>query len=448
MSNESITNTILSECLYALVLVPVLLSTSVSVFADSALPLLTLQQAEEMAVSEEPGLISQQWRAKSLMERSVADGQLMDPKLQLGLLNMPTNTFDLDQEDMTQFKISYLQQFPAGDTLDIKQQKTRKQSELIQTKMADRHLTILKDVRLTYLEIYYWEQARNTLVKNKDLFAQLVDIVQSLFSVGRNDQQDLIRAQLELSRLDDRLTKVEQKINTQRSRLARWIGSENGFKTLAGELPELFVVSLEDDFESLSQQFLLHPKIQQIDKQLEITRKEIELVDQSLKPGWGLNVGYSYRQDRPDGSNRADFLTAAVTFDLPLFSSKRQDKKRLSSEHEYQALKNQRVELLRQLVAELQQEKANEILLIKRQQLYNKLLLPQAKQQRQASLLAYQSDRGAFSDVMRAYMDELNANLDERRIAIDLRQTQAKLLYFVPTPSVDKVIRETLRNSM
>ena len=51
-----------------------------------------------------------------MMEKSVAEGELMDPKLQIGLLNLPTDTFDFDQEPMTQFKVSYIQQFPSGDS--------------------------------------------------------------------------------------------------------------------------------------------------------------------------------------------------------------------------------------------------------------------------------------------------------------------------------------------
>ena len=393
---------------------------------------LTLLQAEQIALTDEPGLISQNWQVRSLKEKAVADGQLMDPKIQIGLVNLAADSFDFGQEAMTQLKVSYLQQFPAGNTLELKQQKTNKKSELIQSKMANRNLTILKDVRLTFLEIYYWEQAKQTILKNKQLFTQLVEIVQSLFSVGRNDQQDLIRAQLGLSRLDDRLVKIEQKIMVQRSKLSRWIGTKNSLKTLVAEIPSLPVIQLSDNFDSLSEHFLVHPKIQQIDKQIEINRKDIQLVNESLKPGWGLNVSYGFRDDDPMGRDRADFVSAAFTFELPFFSENRQDKNLLSKEHEYQSLKNKRNEVLRQLIAELQQEMANESSLSKRQDLYNKLLLPQAEQQAQASLLAYQSDRGSFSDVMRSYMDDLNANLDNKRIAVDRRKAQARILYFVP----------------
>ncbi len=404
-----------------------IVSFSTSVYAE---PILTLDTAEQTALVDEPGIISQQWQMESLSAQAIADGQLMDPKLQVGLNNMPTDTFNFDQENMTQLKVGLIQQFPAGDSLNIKQQKTQKQSELFLARISERKLSIIREVRLTYLEIFYWEKARKTIKQNKRFFSQLVEIVQSMFSVGRNNQQDLIRAQLELSRLDDRIVKITQKINTQRSKLSRWIGVEKSQQDLTIQLPKLTMPKLTNEFETLSQLFYSHPKIIDIDKQLEISRKDIELAKESYKPGWALNVGYGYRDNNPNGSSRSDFISAGVTIDLPLFTGNRQDKKLLSKEHKYQSLKDKRVETLRQLVAALQQEVASEEQLQNRHQLYNKLLLPQARQQTQASLLAYQSDRGDFADVMRAYIDDLNVKLDERRIAVDHLQSIAKILYF------------------
>lgn len=424
---------------YALAFSALLLITPV--YAQTTLPgpsdFLTLQQAENMALTDEPGLISQQWLIKSKLESAVAEGQLPDPKLQLGLLNVPTDTFDFDQEAVTQLKVSYMQQFPAGDTLSLKRQKSETQSEIIKSKILARQLDILKKVRLAYLESYYWEQARDTILQNRTLFSQLIEIVQSLFSVGRNDQQDLIRAQLELSRLDDRLVKINQKINVQRTQLARWTGETGRYKPIAEYLPELSVTSLPEDLEESTSRLLSHPEIIQIDREIELKRKDIQLVNESLKSGYGLNISYSYRDDTPTGVERADFISAAVTFDLPFFSENRQDKKRLAKEHDYQALKNSRQVQLRRLMAEYQQYYEDEALLTQRYELYRDLLLPQSRQQSQASLLAYQSDRGSFSDVIRAYMDNLNAKLDERRIATDIQKARAQLLYLLPdnTPS-------------
>ena len=88
----------------------------------------------------------------------------------------------------------------------------------------------------------------------------------------------------------------------------------------------------------------------------------------------------------------------------------------------------------------MQQQIANEEQLEKRHELYARLLLPQAKQQTEASLLAYQSDQGDFSDVMRAHIDELNASLDEQRISVDLQQARAKILYFISSFQQEAVV--------
>jgi len=393
---------------------------------------LTLGEAESIALQGEPGLAAKSWESKALSERAVADGQLKDPKLQVGLLNMPTDTFDFDQENMTQFKVGVSQQFPGGDTRAIKQQKTLKQSELAQSELETRKLDILKNVRLNWLEIWYWQQAKTTIGGNRKLFAQLVDIVRSLFSVGRNNQQDLIRAQLELSRLDDRLAKITQMIDSQRSKLSRWVGADNSKRPLTGKLPDMPTPAVADDDEALLALFQTHPKILEIDKKLEVAKKEIALAKESYKPGWGVNVGYSYRDDLPDGRDRADFISAGVSIDLPLFSANRQDKQVLSREHAYQALKSKRLALLRELGADLKQALANREQLDKRQALYRKFLLPQARQQAQAALGAYQSDRGDFADVMRAYIDDLNTRLDQHRIEVDRLQANANILYLAP----------------
>ncbi len=415
-----------------LVLAIAITGFTLSVHAQSGSPYLTLEQVERFALSDEPGLLGRQYQAQARMEQSIADGQNMDPKLSVGLFNLPTDTFDFDQEAMTQLKVSYMQQFPSGDTLQIKQQKSRRQSELVNIDMRLRELDILRRVRLAYLEVVYLEQAKKTIQKNTRLFEQLVEIVQSLFSVGHNNQQDLIRAQLGVSRLEDRLSKIDQQINIQRARLARWIGIENSLLPLADKLPQIISAALVEEVDDTSQLFLSHPKVQNVDKQLLIARNNIQLVDESTKPGYALNLSYAYRDDAPNGNDRADFLSAAVTFNLPVFTENRQDRQRLAKEHEYQALKNKRLDVLQQLTADYQQQQRDETLLIRRQLLYTSALLPQSRQQSEASLLAYQSDRGSFSDVMRAYMDDLNAHLDERRIAIDILKTRVRLLYLLP----------------
>jgi outer membrane protein TolC len=400
--------------------------------AIAASETLSLRQAEIMALTNEPGIQSLDAKTKSWMQRSIADGQLMDPKIQVGILNLPTDTFDFDQEAMTQLKISYIQQFPSGNTRQIKSEKSTKQSELFQYSIEDRKRSILKLVRLSYLEVLYWEQARLTVQKNKQLLKQLSEIVQSLFSLGRNHQLDVLTVQLQQSKLDDRLTQIEQEINKQRFKLSEWVGEPSSKRPLHAQMPilindDLLSRALEESRALLS----AHPKVLEINTQLDITRKDIELIRESEKPGWNLNVSYAYRDDEQDGTDRADFFSAMVTVDVPLFTENRQQKQRKSQQFQMKSKKDQRDALLRKMLAKLAQLQVNESLIEQRKVRYQNILIPQAQQRAEAATQSYQSGNGVFSSVMQAYMDALNTELDGYRLSIEQLKNQASAMYFV-----------------
>jgi len=367
-----------------------------------------------------------------MMEKSVAAGELMDPKLQIGLLNLPTDTFDFDQEPMTQFKVSYIQQFPSGDSREIKRDMAVSQSRQFQHQIEERKRQLLMQVRLAYLETLYWEQARETVAQNRQLVSQLSDFVQSQFSVGRTSQFDFITVQQRLSKLDDRLTQVEQNISGERYQLSEWIGEELSRLPLSSKLSILEQESSKQlDLEQINQLIAQHPRTLEVNNRIEVSRKDLELTRENEKPGWALNVSYAYRDDASDGTDRADFFSAMITLDLPLFTENRQQRQQQAKQYEIQSSQLQRDALLRKLRSNVLRLRNNLDLLEQRDALYLETLIPQAEQRSQAALQAYQSGSGSFADVMQAYMDALNTQLEQKRIRIDGLKSRASLLYFI-----------------
>jgi len=401
-----------------------------------AAEVLTLEKAEYFALQNEPGILGLDAKTQSMMQRSVAAGELMDPKLQVGVLNLPTDSFEFDQEPMTQFKVSYIQQFPSGDSLALEREKAVSQSRQFQHQIEERKRQLLAQVRLSYLEALYWEQARETVRQNRQLVGQLSEFVQSLFSVGRTNQFEFITVQQRLSKLDDQVTQIEQNINAERYRLSEWIGERFSALPLGAGLPALGQNSWKQlDLEQINQSIAEHPKIQEINNQIEVSRKDLELIRESEKPGWALNVSYAYREDAPDGSDRADFFSAMVTLDLPLFTENRQEKRQQAEQYEVRSSQLQRDAMLRKLRSDVLRLKTNLQLLEQREALYRETLVPQAEQRSQAALQTYQSGSGSFADIMQAYMDSLNTQLEQKRIQIDSLKSRAQLLYFLQASS-------------
>ena len=86
---------------------------------------LNLKQAEQLAIQSDPSIESFKATSRSFVDESVADDTLPDPKLRLAAVNVPVDTFDLEQEQMTQLKIGIQQNFPRGNSLALKQQQSQ-----------------------------------------------------------------------------------------------------------------------------------------------------------------------------------------------------------------------------------------------------------------------------------------------------------------------------------
>ena len=93
-----------------------LLSAFVGIAQSAGTPL-TLERAVKAAQLNDPWLVGNRHSQDAIESMSVAAGTLPDPQVSLGLANVPTDTFDFDQEPMTQFKVGVTQMFPRGDSL-------------------------------------------------------------------------------------------------------------------------------------------------------------------------------------------------------------------------------------------------------------------------------------------------------------------------------------------
>lgn len=410
---------------YLILMISAFMSTVVVAANDTPL---TLQQAEALAQDMDPGSKRFQSLARSMEEKSVADAQLPDPQFRFGLMNFPVDTFRRDQEPMTQVQFGVQQMIPRGDSLNIKSQRTLVDARANEYRAHDRESMLRKQVRMNWLELYYWLRAEEVVTKNRALFEQLVEVTQYHYGAGRSNQQDVIRAQLELSRLDDRILEIKTRQEKASAELAVLIGRKMGSFVLPQELP---VIAVEFDLQDLHAQLASHPKMMVARSQVEVGQKDVALAREAYKPGWMVGVNYGLRDgENPNGSERPDFVSVGVTVDIPLFREKRQDRRLKASQYKLSASQQMLDQRYLQLKQDLDKEYADWKRLHEREQFYQQQLIPQAEQNSEAALFAYQSDRADFPTLMRARISALETHLKSIRINVDRVKAQARVLYF------------------
>ena len=394
---------------------------------------ISLVQAEQVALQRDPTTRAFLQQASAEEALSVAQSQLPDPKLQLGVVNLPTDTFDLDQENMTQLKVGLQQAFPSFERLRLRGEQGKDQGMVYQQMAAERRLHLQREVRLIWLEQYYWLQAEKLVSKNREAFEQLLRVTRSLYEIGRNNQHDVIRAELELHNLSDRLLRIKKRYQEEQANLSQWIGQQGETNRVDDVLPNWMAVWHTPLVKTNERDALLsHPKVSAFDAKVSRINKSVAISKTAYSPDWSLNLSYGQRDDVPNGIDRADFFSAMVTVDMPLFTENRQDKRLAASHQKLAVAKDQRLSVLWEMQAQVRREQARSLRLAERHALFEKYLLPQSHDQAIAALFAYQNDQADFGEVVRATMMELETQLDFQRVTIDHLQSLARLRYFLP----------------
>lgn len=414
-----------------LALMPVVFAPSLANAGKVVSEPLTLQRAGEIALQHDPMVQMRQARSQALLEGSVADGELADPKLRLGLYNLPLDSLSITENPTTQLRLGVQQAFPRGDTLKLKRRRSEARAQAELARAEDVRRELLSKTRVAWLGVWYEHQVQAIIGETRVLFAQLVDITESQYASGRVTQQDVLRAQLELLRLDDRETQSHNREEAQRASLSKWLG-DAAQRPLSDAFPQLPTLP---DRETLMADLVRHPRIVEASARLYAANQGTGISREQYKPGWNLGVEYRKRfGNDPGGGDRADMAALMLTVDLPLFPEKRQDRRLAASLKQAEAATAGREDRIRKLKALLLREYANWQRAGERYGLYQHSLIANAAENSEAALSAYQNGVSEFTTLMRARTTELNIRLQALRARVDQAKAVARLLYLVAEP--------------
>lgn len=404
----------------------------------------TMQDAVKIAILEDPWLEGNHLQERALRVSSKGVNVLPDPMLSMGLLNLPTDGFAFNQEPMTQLKVGIAQVFPRGDSLAIKQQQINFQADQHPYQRADRKAKITVAVSQLWLDALKADLTLRLIKRDRGLFEQLVDIVKASYSSaqGNTRQQDVISAQLELARLDDRLTAVKSQRDIALMNLSEWLSAES-LQAVSASFAENTLLppssDLANNIQSLLQRsdnmgliqlFSQHPAILAIEQSVKVGNTAVLLAQQKYKPQWQVNASYAYRDDDPIGKSRADFFSIGVAVAMPIFGYTQQDSEVTATRLSAQGIETDKRLLQKRMLAQTLSLFQKIIDFKQREAGFYTAILPQIQEQADASLSAYTTDDGDFSEVMRARIGQLGAQIDLINIQIEKLKTQVYLEYY------------------
>jgi outer membrane protein TolC len=409
-------------------IVPFVLLLALSSIATAENPnILTLQSAMTIAVQDNPNLAQIQARSEALAAIPSQVGTLPDPVISFNALNLPVNTFDTAQENMTQLQGGISQAIPFPGKLALRKQAATYQAEAATHDVTESRFHLLRDVKKAWWALFYLNRALDIIITNQNLLRQFVKIVRTKYEVGEGLQQDVLLAQLELSKLLDneiRLTGAKEKTKAQLNVLLN--NPANQPFEISGQvledLPTLLVESVLFQ-QAENYRALLASKRKSING----AQARLDLAKKDFFPDFNVGAFYGGRDDTLAGRERADFLSLKLSMNVPIFAASKQRKAvdQRSSELMQQryALQDQwnrvRAEIS-MAYSDFHQTK-NQVVLFKSG------IIPQARQTVASMLAGYQVNKVDFLNLVRSQITLYNYEIQYWQALTQANQALAQL---------------------
>lgn len=382
---------------------------------------LSLSHAVDLArQANDPTVARLENKATALEERAVALSQLPDPTVRGSVENLPLDSFRLDQENMTQVRMTVRQAFPAGNTLALKGQKSR---EAAAGMRAQKQLVLRKidlSVRTHWYDLFYWTRAQVNLQKNKRAIEEITDALRGAFASGDRLAQHVLRAEFEHALLEDQLTEMKRRADRARVELERYIGSA-AYLPLPTQLPDLGALQSYAQLEAALKQ---HPAVLVEDVEIAVQGTNVSLSEQAYKPTWALDGSYGARS-----GGRTDFASIGVTLSIPLFAGNRQDRNVSAARAEQNAARLGRAGTLLDLRRQLGVAHADWRRLGERVTLYERAVLQRARETARASYASYGQGKTDFPELMRSRLTQLDTEIQHIYLQTERAKAWATLQY-------------------
>ncbi len=370
------------------------------------------------ALKNNPQLKAVDESINSLKEKPAQARSLDNPRLKLSVMNLPNDTYKFNQEPMTQKHVAIMQKFPFPGKLGLKEEIAEKAVEIAADNYDEQKNMLIMQVKTTYEKILFLDLAAEITKENRKLLRELVKIAGTQYEVGKGIQLDVIKAQVELSKMTDRLIPIKQKrevmaamLNNLLNRPVETPFTANGHIEMTGvklSFEKLKVIAEENK-----------PMLSMKKHAIERNETAVKLSKRNYYPDLDIGMSYGQRDDSPMQQERADFISGFVTVKIPLWYKSKETSKVAEdtanvrkAQEEYRALQNNIYFQIKKLISEIHSN-------AERAELFRSGLIPQSRLALDSALSAYRVNKVNFSTLINNQITLYNLELQYNQVVTD-----------------------------
>ncbi|MGA7561935.1 MAG: TolC family protein [Desulfobaccales bacterium] len=366
--------------------------------------------------------------ARASKEAISPAGALDDPQAGFEIANLPTDTWSFHTDPMTQKMFELSQKIPFPGKRRLRSEVAAEQFHANDYSYQDK----VNEVRAKVLEAYWALSMANRdydlTQQNKQAWEEVVKVAETRYSVGRGLQADVLQAQVELGNYLDRLFQWTQKRESILADLNA-LRSKPPHTPIARPQPlqpRPFTLKLD----ALLAQAKARPQLQALKALIAQQQKSVDLAKKEYFPDFTVGVNYALREDVA-GVKQSDMFGGQFMVNLPIWQASKIKPKIREEEAKEEAAKEAHQSAWDQLAAAIKDRVVKLQRLGNQTTLFDRGIIPQARQAAAASLAAYQVGAVSFNQLYQSEIAVYTAEMQMQEYLNDFEDNWAELEWLV-----------------
>ena len=348
----------------------------------------------------------QAWKAAQQVPTQVST--LPDPQFQIQQFSVgsPRPFAGYTNSDFAYIGLGISQDFPYPGKLRLKGEMAKRDADISKQQYEAARRAVLTGVKTAYFQLAYLSQTLRILESNGDLLQQVEKAADARYRSGMGTQQDLLRAQLEKTKLLGEITMHHLEVAKSQARLKELLNrSQSSPDIQPADLAETPLPYRYEDL--LAATKTQNPQLAGVEKTIERQKLQVELAHKDFYPDF--NLQYMWERTDPTQFRAYYMLTFGVR--VPIYRHRKQRPELAQAEAELSRSHSEAEAQAQQVAAQLRtaydtaQQTADLL------RIYKEGLIPQARTAFQAGIALYQNNRQEFQSVLSSFVDVLR--LDE-----------------------------------
>jgi outer membrane protein, heavy metal efflux system len=382
-----------------------------------------LQTILRVALGRNQDLAESQARASAAEARTPASSRLPDLELKYEQWGVPlARPYALDQAQTLMLGVR--QTFPPWGSLDARERAAAEEAGSARDSARARRQEVAAQVRRTFATYYKADQELRLHLEHVDLTSRVLELARLNQKTGHGTLQDVLRLELELTRLHTDVARIERERRSSRALLNALM--DRSPDAPLGPPEDLTVPAAADVAVTLLEKDL-YARRPEIGVAGSAVRRSEALLDEARRrtryPSVMVGLDYWYMPTFPDFHQA---YGAMVGINLPWFSGRHADEQRAAEQtvraekHALESTKNAVRYQLRDAAARVASAKQSFTII-------DQQLLAQARRSLEATQAEYATGHGDAVGLLDALRSYLQVRIERVRALADLAASEADL---------------------